>query len=56
MTTMQRSITSLVLGIPATIGLFYFAGWKIALCIIIVMWADNFNNVRYSNSIQKDFK
>jgi len=36
-----RIILTLSMGISGMIGLFYFAGWKVALCIFLVMWADN---------------
>lgn len=50
----QRILISMIMGIPAFIGLIYFAGWKIALCIFVILWADNFNNVRYNKEFDKD--
>ena len=36
-----KLIIGAVLGISATVGLFVYAGWEIAICIILIMWADN---------------
>ena len=34
-------ITGLLLGVSATIGLCVFAGYKIALCVLLMMMADS---------------
>jgi len=37
----KNSIIAMCMETPAYVGLFIFAGWKIALCIVFIMWADN---------------
>jgi len=38
---LTRLILALLIGISGTIGLFYFAGWKTAVCIFLIIWANN---------------
>ena len=41
MTEREKAIVSIIIGLPAVIGLFWSAGWKIAVCILLMLWAEN---------------
>ena len=44
MTNKTRAIFALLIGVPSLVGLFIFAGWKVALCIFLMLWAENIGN------------
>ena len=41
-----RMIFSLCMGVPAFFGFAYFAGIGAAICLFLIMWADNVANPR----------
>jgi len=43
----RKRILNIAIGIPSMVGLFLFAGWKVAICIIGLIWAENLKNKRY---------
>ena len=34
-------IISTIIGIPSTIWMFFLLGWRVGLCLILVLWANN---------------
>jgi len=39
----NNQIIGMVIGTLSFIGLIYFGGFGISICVFIIMWADNFS-------------
>ena len=48
MTNFGRLIISYILELIAIVGLFHFAGWEVAVCVVLYVWG---HNIRYHPEI-----